>query len=161
MRGLSRSDILVYILADRGKVFGSRHHIDIEDPPELGLMEFILSDDRPDRRDCFQRSRGFAVRRSQRDLFEVIQRLYLCLRILTCEHIVVAGLRIDPVAGGDHSVRSHRRDDTIDDGLRGQAFEACLLAIDVEGETWVVDVLRDQNITYTTESSHLLRKLLH
>ena len=49
--------------------------------------------------------------------------LNLLVGVLHGEEVVVAAVRIDPVAGGDHAVRGERRDHVVDDvgGRQAQA----------------------------------------
>ena len=61
--------------------------------------------------------------------------------ILHGQHVVVARLRIDPVAGRDHAVGRERGDDIVDYVLRRQADEAGPLAVDVELNAGVLQIL--------------------
>ena len=85
------------------------------------MIDFGRRVDRVQINDGFERRRVLAVRRPQRNLAEVVHGADLVFGILHGQHVAVAGLRIDPEAGGDHRVGSERRDDVIDYVLRSNA----------------------------------------
>ena len=132
MRRMLVFDDLVDLLTNSGQVFRLRHDIDIEDPPKLIVVDLGGRVDRFDRSDCFERSGVLAIIGTQRDLLKVVQRLYLALRILHREHVVVSRLWVDPIARGDHAVRGHGGDYAVDDGFWRKALKARLLAIDIQ-----------------------------
>ena len=96
----------------------------------------------------------------ERDRRQVRQRGDLVLRILDRQHVVVAGLRIDPVAGRDHAVRGERGDDVVDHFLLIQAELAGAGPVDVQSERWVVQVLRNVGIRDSAYRADLRGKLL-
>jgi hypothetical protein len=79
---------------------------------------------------------------AQRNGAQIVQVLHLALGILHGQHIVVAALGIDPVAGRDHAVGGERGDDVVHHFALIQAQLAGAGAIDIEAQRRVVDVLR-------------------
>src|ERR1700733_3590329 len=129
MRRMHACDNLVYVVADCREALCLWHHVDIEYTSKLIMIDFGGSVDGLDGCDRFEWSSHLAVGRSQRDLLEVVEGLNLSLRILDREHVVVPGLRINPVTRSDHAIRRHGCDDAIDNRLWGETFEACLLTV--------------------------------
>ena len=80
--------------------------------------------------------------------------------VLHGEHVVVAGVGIDPVAGRDDAVGGERGDDVVDDIFGREADERGALAIDVELQAGILEVLRDVDIADAREAAQLLRDVL-
>ena len=98
--------------------------------------------------DILQRGGVAVVLGMQRNLLEIFHghRAQLLVGVLHGEKVVVAAVRIDPVAGGDHAVRSERRNHVVYDVCRRQAKTGSHLTPYVELNTWIVEVLRNQHI---------------
>src|ERR1700733_6438698 len=77
------------------------------------------------------------------------------VRVLHRDHVVVAGLGIDPVARRYLAVRGHGSDDIVDDVLCRKADQAGPLTIDVECNTGILKVLRDIEIAHVGHSLYL------
>ena len=85
---------------------------------------------------------------AQRDRPEIGQGLDLALRILHGQHVVVAGLRIDPEAGRDHLIGGQRGDDVVDHFALVEAQLAGAHAVDIELQRRIVDVLRNEDVRH-------------
>ena len=72
-----------------------------------------------------------AIRRSQGNLLEIVERLYLGLRVLNRQHVIVSGLWIDPVTWRHHAIGGHGGDDAVHDRLGRQSLQTRLLPVDV------------------------------
>ena len=98
---------------------------------------------------------------AQRNIAEARHRhrADLLIRILHGEHVVVSAARIDPVTRRDDAVRSQRGDHVVDDFFRRQPELARLLAIDVELEAGIVEVLRNQDVAHAARAAQFLRDL--
>ena len=70
----------------------------------------------------------------------------LIFRILHGEHVRVSTFRIDPIVWGDHAVGSKRGDHVVDDFFLRKAEEPGLLAIDIQFERGVINVLGNEDI---------------
>ena len=92
-----------------------------------------------------------AIRRPKRDLLEVGHRLDLRLRVLDRQHVAVARLWIDPETRRDHAVRRESSDHVVDDVSRRNPQKASLYAVDIQFQSWIVEVLRNENIVDRTE----------
>ena len=68
----------------------------------------------------------------ERDAAEIQHVADLVLGVLHGQHVVVAALRIDPVARRDHLVRGQRGDDVVDHLALIEPELAGALAVDVE-----------------------------
>src|SRR6201997_3020285 len=143
MRGMGIVDDLTDLLADAVEVFRLGHHVDIEHAAKLVVIYLSLRIDGFDRGDRFEWGCILAVRGSKRDLLEVLQGLNLRLGVLDGQQGGVSGLWVDPVARIDHAVRRHGGDHVIYNVLWRQTFETGLLTVDLDGETGVIDVLRN------------------
>ena len=71
-----------------------------------------------------------------------------CFRILHCQQIVIATFGIDPVAGGNHPVRGQGGDDVIDHFFLAESDQTGPLAVDIDAQRWIVNILRNQNVAY-------------
>src|ERR1017187_6103342 len=85
---------------------------------------------------------------TQGDGAQIVQVLHLALGILRGQHIVVAALGIDPVAGRDHTVGGEGGDDVIHYFALIQPQFAGSGAVDIEAQRGVVDVLRSVDVSH-------------
>src|ERR1017187_10504047 len=85
---------------------------------------------------------------TQGDGAQIGQVLHLALGILHGQHIVVAALGIDPVAGRDHTVGGEGGDDVVYYFALIQPQFAGSGAVDIEAQRGVVDVLRSVDVSH-------------
>src|SRR5262249_59236129 len=85
---------------------------------------------------------------AQGDGLQIGEIFYLRLRVLNGQHIIIAGLRIDPEAGRDHLVRSEGRDHVVDHLPLVKSELARPDAVHVELQSRVVDILRYKHVGY-------------
>ena len=86
--------------------------------------------------------------------------LRYAVRILDRHHVVVAALRIDPVAGRDHAVGGHGGNHVVHHVLCGETDQAGLLAVDVQLDSWVVQILRNVDAAHIGHRFDLLGEIL-
>ena len=99
---------------------------------------------------------------AQRNVLEVLHVHVADLMggVLHGEHVVVAGVGIDPIAGRDDAVGGERGDDVVDHVFRREADERGALAIDVELQAGIFKVLGDVDVADAGEAAKLLRDVL-
>ena len=130
----------------RAEVFAGGIHVDVDDAADLVVIDFGRRRDRRHLRDRVEQRRILLVLAVQRDAAQVEQVADAVFRILDREHVVVAAARIHPEARGDHLIRRERRDHVVHDLALVEAEIGGALAIDVEPQRRVVDVLRDVDV---------------
>ena len=113
--GWLRSTIFCTPVRDRAEILRRRSDVDVDDAPELVVIHLGR---RLERRDVATTSsvRRLSVRAGmERNGAQIAQVLNVAFGILHGQHVVVAALRIDPVARRDHAVGRQRGDDVVDD----------------------------------------------
>src|ERR1700722_1184929 len=86
--------------------------------------------------------------------------LDLIFRVLHGDKVIVSVLWIDPVARGDHHVRSECGDQVVDHFLRSEAELRGAIAIHVYLKSGIIHVLRDVDIGYAFRSPDLAGQIL-
>jgi hypothetical protein len=76
--------------------------------------------------------------------------------ILDSYHVVVAGLRVDPVAGGDHAIGGHGGNHVLHHVLGGESDQAGLFTVDIQGNSRIVQILGDVNAAHIRHRFDLL-----
>src|ERR1700741_2158482 len=152
---------LIHLPAHPAEVFALRHHVHINHPPDLIVVHLRRCVDRLDLRYRLQRRILRRCRRPQRYVPKVRHRhrIDLLVEILHRQHVVVPALRIDPVARRDHPIRRQRRDHVVHYVFRRQPQQTRLLAIDVQLQPRIIDVLRDQHVAHPLRPLQLQRDL--
>src|SRR5262249_60848044 len=80
--------------------------------------------------------------------------------ILHRQHVIIARFGIDPVAGRDHLVGVERGNYVVDHFAGGESEAGGHLAVDVNFEGGIVEVLRDEDVAYTFHTANLCCQLL-
>ena len=83
-------------------------------------------------------------------------RLDLIFGILHGEHVGIPAFRIDPVVWRDHAVGSERGDDVVDDLFLRKAEQSGLFAVDVQFQSRIIDVLRNEDVADGFQRAHRL-----
>ena len=131
---------------DRAQILAQRPHVDVDHPAQLVMVHLRGRLKLSDAAHRIQ-ARGIReVRSPQRNRFQVRQAADLPLGILHRQHVVVAGLGIDPKAGRDHLVRRQRGNHVVHHFALVQAQFAGSHAVHVELQSRVVDILRDEHV---------------
>src|SRR6267154_6517390 len=100
-----------------------------------------------------------AFRSTQGDLPQIHNRLHLAFGILHGQHVRIATFRIDPVVRSDHAIGSQRGDDVVHDFFLRETQLAGLLAVDIQLQRGIIDVLGNQHVADATEPPRWLRNL--
>src|ERR1017187_6610117 len=87
------------------------------------------------------------------------QSLYLALRVLHGQHIVIPRFWVDPETGRDHTVGGERGDHVVHHLAMVKAHLAGAHAVHVELQCRGVDVLRDENVGHSGNGRDLSREL--
>src|SRR5437588_3680662 len=109
--------------------------------------------------DSIQVGRVSSVGRTNRNLPQVIQRTDLVLGILHREQVIVPTLGINPVTRSNHLVGSQSCNNVIYDLLLAEADQAGSLAINIDAQRRVIDVLRYLQVYYSLEFANSVRDL--
>ena len=75
------------------------------------------------------------------------------------QKVVVAGARIDPVAGRDHLVRGQRGDDIVHHFLLAEAQLAGANPVNLEPQGRVIDILRNVDLAHARQVADLTRQI--
>ncbi len=110
------------------------------------MVNFGGSEDGGDIRNLVEIRGKFQVWRAQRHGFQVFQRFHAVLWILHGDEIIVAALRIYPIARGDHGIGGKSSDEVIDNLLGVETQFGSSPAVYIYLEGGVVHILRDVNI---------------
>ena len=153
---------LGHLLADGIQRFGSRQHVNIDDPPQLIVVDLGWRIDLLRKHNRAEGRVALAVLAAKRDIPELlhIHVANLPIGILNGEHVIVAGLRINPIARRDNAVRGKSRDYVVDDILGRQSNQAGSLAVDVHFKPWVLQILRNEDCRNTARCAKLGRQAL-
>ena len=88
-----------------------------------------------------------------------IDVLDLVLGILHGQIVRIAVARIDPEAGRDHLVRSQRGDDVLHHFPLAQAELARAHAVDVQLQSGIIEILRDEDVGHAADFADLAREI--
>ena len=130
------------------------------DSLQLIVVHFGRGLDHAHVRDLIQIGRKFQIEAAQRHGLQILDGVQLIFRILHGYEIVVAAVRVDPVAGGDHGVRSQRGDQVVDDFLRIQAQFAGPGAIHIHLQRGIIHILRNVDVRNSGNRAELPRQIL-
>ena len=100
----------------------------------------------------------FRFRRAQRNSLQVGEALNILLRILHGQHVIIPGLRVDPVTRGDHSIGSQCGNDIVYHLFLAQPEFTCPQAVNVKMERGVINVLRDIDFTHARRLANFTRQ---
>ena len=137
---------IVNCAGNAAEVFAEGLHVDIDYAPQLVVIHFGGRLDARDARDGVEASGISHARAAYRNGAQVVEITDLGFRILHGQHVVVAGLGIDPETGRDHGVGSERGDDVADHFLLREAEFGGAGAVDVKLQSRVVDILRHVDV---------------
>ena len=98
---------------------------------------------------------------SQGNILKVLHRHVVegVVVVLHSDHVVVAGFRVDPVAGCNHAVRGERGDDVVHDFLLRQPHHAGSFPVDIQGQTRVIQILRNINFIDVCDLTDLVLQI--
>jgi len=172
----------VDLLADALQRFAARSHVNVNDAPDLGVVDFSGRIDLADirnRAQCYVAVRVTAAHQCrrygaclprvlhgpeagrtlsvQRDVLEILHGHVAdpMIRVLHGDEVVVATVGVNPEAGRYHAAGGERGDHIVDDFLRTQAHHAGSLSIDIQLQTRIVNALRNVDIAYVGHSVNL------
>ena len=99
---------------------------------------------------------------AQGNVLEVLHRHVVekAVCILDSHHVVVAGLWIDPVTGGDHAIGGHGGNHVLHHILGGEADQAGLFTVDIQGNSRIVQILGNVNAAHIWHRFDLLGECL-
>ena len=123
-------------------------HVDVDDAPQCVVVHLGGRVDRFREDHGAQRRVACLPLAAKRNVFELLHVHVLDLvgGVLHGEHVVVAGVGVDPVAGRDDAVRGERSDDVVDHILRREPDERRAFAINVQPQAGILQVLRNVDI---------------
>ena len=110
---------VVDLATDSVERLGPRLHVDIDDAAQSVVIDFGRRIDLLGEDDRAQWGVVLAPHAAQGDVLKLlhVHMLDLVGGVLHGEHVIVAGIGVDPVARGDDTVRGERGNDVVDDGL--------------------------------------------
>src|SRR5271154_7016220 len=91
----------------------------------------------------------------QRDALEIADGLNFLFFVLDGEHVIVSRFRIDPETWRNHAVGSERGDHVVHHFFGRKSRHAGSFAIDIEFESRIVEILRNQNAADAAQLAHL------
>ena len=152
------ADHFVNLAGQAPKILAGRRNINIDDAAKLIMVNLGRSVDHLHVRHRIEIGGVLVARGMQRDLLEIRDGVDLGLRVLHREHVVVAVLGIDPVAGSDHAVRGQRGDHVVYRFLRRHPHAPGHFAVDIELNARIVEVLRNKHVADAVKLAHLSRR---
>ena len=137
------------------QVFTRGRHIDIHRALDLVMVHLGRRRNAGDADDRIQAGGLFEVRRPEGHAAKIGQILHVALPILDGQQVIVPALGINPIARGNHAVGGQRRDQAVGDLLGAEPQLAGALAINVNLQSRVIHILRDQHVADPGQGAHL------
>src|ERR1019366_7876223 len=156
---LGAGDNLIHLVGKTPEIFTARRNIYVDDAAELVVVHLRRGIDHLHIRHGIEVGGVQVARSMQGYLLEVCYGVDLGFRILHREHVVVPILRIDPVAGSDYAIRGQGSDNVVHCFLGGHPHTSSHFAVDIELNTRIIEVLRNEHVARATEPTHLLSDL--
>ncbi len=126
---------------DLAQVFSKRADIDVDGTAQFIVVHFGGRGDAGDVADHIEPGGGGRAGSTQRDGLKVSQSLNLVFGVLNGQHIIVAGLWIDPITRRYHLIGRQRRDHIVDHLALIETHLAGPCTVDIELQRGVVDIL--------------------
>src|ERR1017187_625402 len=107
------------------------------------MVNFSRSVETRDLADGVKKRGELRVRRTKRDVSEILQAANILFWILYRQHVIVSGLGVNPVTGSDHSVGGECGDDVVHYFPLIQPKFARAQPIHIELEGRIIKILRN------------------